>query len=119
MTGWDVEDYRARGYLDQGSRLVTPTITVRGEPYIRPTSTVNGPNELGVEMMLLMLAAVFGSFQFKGAFRSLSIVLLPVFALGIVLTFSRSAILGTVLALAISGFVLVRYPYGGQQGKAH
>jgi hypothetical protein len=119
VTGWDAEDYRARGYLDQGGRLVTPTITVRGEPYIRPSSTVSGPNELGVDMMLLMLAAVFGSFQFKGALRNLSLILLSAFALGIVLTFSRSAILGTALALLLSGVLLVRsiYRVKGQESR--
>jgi hypothetical protein len=117
VAGWDADDYRMRGYLDQGGRLVTPTITVRGEPYIRPTSTVSGPNELGVDMLLLMLIAVFGAFLSKGTHRLLSILLIPIFALMIILTFSRSAILGTLTSLIIVALLIIRQGIGEDREK--
>jgi len=108
VTGWDANAYRARGYLRQNGELVTPTIEVRGQDYIRPTSTVSGPNELGVDMMLLMLLALFGAFSLKNTLRLLSVGLVPVFALGIVLTFSRSSMLGMGTALLIAILLLFR-----------
>jgi len=108
VAGWSVDDYRARGYLRQNGELVTPTIVVRGQDYIRPTSSVSGPNELGVDMMLLMLLALFGAFSLKSTLRILSLVLVPVFALGIVLTFSRSSMLGMGTALLIAILLLFR-----------
>jgi hypothetical protein len=108
VTDWSADDYRARGYLDQSGRLVNPTITVRDLPYLRPTSTVSGPNELGVDMLLLMLIAVFGAFHSKGAHRIFSILLIPIFALMIILTFSRSAILGTLTSLIIVAMLIIR-----------
>ncbi|TFH37004.1 MAG: hypothetical protein E4G99_03595 [Anaerolineales bacterium] len=101
VTGWTADDYRGRGYLRQNGELVSPTIKVRGQDYIRPTSTVSGPNELGVDMLLLLLFAVFGAFSFKGSMRGFAILFIPVFALGIIQTYSRSAILGTVAALLV------------------
>jgi hypothetical protein len=114
VAGWNADDYRMNGYLRQNGELVTPTIKVRGQDYIRPTSTVSGPNELGVDMMVLMLLAIFGAFQFKKYRRGLSIVLVPVFLFGVVLTFSRSSMLGMLAAIALS-FVLLILRGGGSR----
>ncbi|MCJ7823805.1 MAG: hypothetical protein MUP44_02800 [Anaerolineales bacterium] len=59
--GWTDVDYRAYGYLRQNGELVTPTIQVSGQSYIRPTSTVSGPNELGISMLILSMGAFFGA----------------------------------------------------------
>ncbi len=114
VAGWDDDAYRTRGYIRQNGEIVSPTITVQGEDYIRPTSTVSGPNELGVDMMLLMLLALFAAFSLKNNLRLLSLGLVPVFALGIVLTFSRSSMLG--MAAAVSACLLLLIKKGGQAG---
>jgi O-antigen ligase len=107
VTGWTAEEYRARGYLRQNGELVSPTIHVQGQPYIRPTSTVSGPNELGVDMMLLMLVGVFSAYVLNRPLKFISMILVPIFAVGLALTFSRSAILGTLVAFLAFGLLLI------------
>ena len=106
--GWNVEDYRAHGYLRQNGELVTPTIQVRGQPYIRPTSTVSGPNELGISMLLLSMGAFFGALYFDGRLRILLGLLTPIFLLGVMLTFSRSAFLGLIVAIIAAMMLLIK-----------
>jgi hypothetical protein len=77
--GWTDVDYRVQGYFRQNGELVTPTIQVRGQPYIRPTSTVSGPNELGISMLLLSMGAFFGALYFDGRLRNLLGLLTPIF----------------------------------------
>jgi len=106
--GWTEVDYRAHGYLRQNGELVTPTIQVRGQPYIRPTSTVSGPNELGVSMLLLSMGAFFGALYFDGRLRILLGLLTPIFLLGLMLTFSRSAFLGLIVAIVAATMLLIK-----------
>ena len=106
--GWTEVDYRAHGYLRQNGELVTPTIQVRGQPYIRPTSTVSGPNELGVSMLLLSMGALFGAFYFDGKLRILLGLLTPIFLLGVMLTFSRSAFFGLIVAIVAATMLLIK-----------
>ncbi|MGB2897457.1 MAG: hypothetical protein WBB65_15015 [Anaerolineales bacterium] len=106
--GWTEADYRAHGYVRQNGELVTPTIQVRGQPYIRPTSTVSGPNELGVSMLLLSMGAFFGALYFDGRLRILLGWLTPIFLLGVMLTFSRSAFLGLIAAIIAATILLIK-----------
>ncbi|MDF1501260.1 MAG: O-antigen ligase family protein [Anaerolineales bacterium] len=92
--GWTETMYRQWGYIDQAGRLVAPTISVRGEAYIRPTSTVSGPNELAVDMLLLALGSAFGVLSAKNKWRWGLAPMSGLFVLGTALTFSRSALLG-------------------------
>jgi hypothetical protein len=108
IVGWTDVDYRGHGYLRQNGELVTPTIQVRGQPYIRPTSTVSGPNELGVSMLLLSMGAFFGALYFDGRLRILLGLLTPVFLLGVMLTFSRSAFLGLIVAIIAATMLLIK-----------
>jgi hypothetical protein len=55
---------------------------------------VSGPNELGMEMLLLGIAAALGAYFLKGLRRYLLLVCSVLFLLGLALTFSRSAVLG-------------------------
>ena len=106
--GWTEAEYRAHGYLRQNGELVTPTIQVRDQPYIRPASTVSGPNELGVSMLLLSMGAFFGALYFNGRLRILLGLLTPIFLLGVMLTFSRSAFLGLIVAIIAATILLLK-----------
>lgn len=106
--GWAEVDYSDRGYLRQNGELVSPTIQVRGQPYIRPTSTVSGPNELGISMLLLSMGAFFGALYINGRIRILLGLLTPIFLLGVMLTFSRSAFLGIIVAIAAATMLLIK-----------
>ncbi len=55
---WDAEVYRAEGYVRQDGQLVVPEVGIGGRTYLRPASTVSGPNELGLDMVLLFLLAL-------------------------------------------------------------
>jgi hypothetical protein len=103
--GWTETMYRQWGYIDQAGRLVAPTISVRGEAYIRPTSTVSGPNEFAVDMLMLALGSAFGVLSAKNNWRSGLAPLSGMFALGTALTFSRSPLLG-LGASALSAMLL-------------
>ncbi|MCJ7824175.1 MAG: O-antigen ligase family protein, partial [Anaerolineales bacterium] len=106
--GWTEVDYSDRGYLRQNGELVSPTIQVSGQPYIRPTSTVSGPNELGISMLLLSMGAFFGALYFDGRLRILLGLLTPFLILGVMLTFSRSAILGLIVAILAATILLLK-----------
>jgi hypothetical protein len=106
--GWTEADYRAHGYLRQNGELVTPTIQVRGQPYIRPTSTVSGPNELGVSMLLLSMGAFFGALYFNRRLRIPLCLLALLFLVGLVLTFSRSAFLGLLVAIFAAMMLFIK-----------
>ncbi len=104
--GWDEALYRARGYVRQNGELVAPPVWIQGREIIRPTSTVSGPNELGVDMLILFMLAGLAAVELRsrGYFAATGLALL--FFVGLSLTFSRSAFLGWLAAL---GFVLLFY----------
>ena len=115
--GWTEMDYRVHGYLRQNGELVTPTIQVSGQSYIRPTSIVSGPNELGVSMLLLSMGAFFGAVYFNGRLRILLGLLTPIFLLGVMLTFSRSAFLGLIVAIIVATILLLKPQPTGPEDK--
>ena len=107
---WDELIYRNAGYVRQDGQLVVPTVGIGGEPYLRPASTVSGPNELALDMVIMILMALMwmpGESLAQGAGLGL-LALLYTAALGA--TASRSGALGlvgsalTVAALRISDF---------------
>ncbi len=103
--GWTEADYKARGYQRQSGELVTPVIEAFGGSYIRPASTVSGPNELGVDMLLLFLIAaqwvIFARFPGRIILGICSVL----FLVGLSLTFSRSAFLGLIAAIISLGML--------------
>jgi hypothetical protein len=90
---WSEETYRAEGYVRQDGSLVVPPTVVRGQVFIRPASTVSGPNELGVDMVLLTMLAVLAMPAIKAAGRVGLGALAVIFTLMLGVTFSRSAML--------------------------
>jgi len=104
--GWSEADYRGHGYIRQNGELVAPPVWIQEREIIRPTSTVSGPNELGVDMIILSMLAGLAAVELRsrGCFAATGLALL--FFVGLALTFSRSAFLGWLAAL---GFVLLFY----------
>jgi len=100
--GWDEALYRASGYVRQNGELVAPPVWIRGSRIIRPTSTVSGPNELGVDMLILFMLAGLAAVELRSRIRFVALGLVPLFFVGLALSFSRSAFLGWLAAL---GFV--------------
>jgi len=104
--GWSEADYRGRGYIRQNGELVAPPVWIQGREIIRPTSTVSGPNELGVDMLILFMLAGLAAVELRSRARFAALGLALLFFVGLALTFSRSAFLGWLAAL---GFVLLFY----------
>ncbi len=96
--GWSEADYRAEGYLRQNGELVVPPVSIGGRLYLRPSSTVSGPNELGVDMVLLTLLALFSLDGAKGTRLVAYGALVLLFASGLAVSVSRSAFLALLAA---------------------
>jgi hypothetical protein len=105
---WDEVDYRAGGYVQPDGRLVSPILPIRGEMYVRPASFVSGPNELGVDMVILVMVALSWFVEERRAQRYFFLGLGALFAAGMVVTMSRSAFLAFLLAVGV--FVLMFIP---------
>jgi hypothetical protein len=104
---WTEETYRAEGYVRQDGSLVVPPTIVRGQVFIRPASTVSGPNELGVDMVLLTILAVLAIPGVRPIGRVALAVLAAVFTLMLGVTFSRSAMLAYLAAWAAMGLLAI------------
>lgn len=98
---WSKADYRAQGYVRQNGDLVTPSITLRGVEYIRPASVVSGPNEFGVDMMVISAVGLLAAAFTSRAARWSSIGLAVLFAVGLVVSYSRSSLLGYIAMLVV------------------
>jgi hypothetical protein len=107
-TTWSEADYRAGGYVQPDGRLVSPILPIRGEWYVRPASFVSGPNELGVDMVILVMVALSWFVEERRARRYFFLGLGVLFAAGMAVTMSRSAFLGFLLAVGV--FVLMFIP---------
>jgi hypothetical protein len=105
---WSEADYRAGGYIQPDGRLVSPSLLIRGEWYVRPASFVSGPNELGVDMVILVMVALSWFVEDRRARRYVFLLLSVLFAAGMAVTISRSAFLAFLLALGV--FVLMLIP---------
>lgn len=96
---WTEQDYREQGYVRQDGDLVVPYAWIGGEPFLRPASTVSGPNELGLDLLLMALLAVTWSLNARGFWRIPLAGFSLLFVAGMALSYSRSAALGFVVAL--------------------
>lgn len=96
---WTEPDYRREGYVRQSGELVAPVATVAGELYLRPVSTVSGPNELGLDMVLLLSMAALWLVSVPRNRSSFALAFLAVlFTAGLGASASRSALLAFVAA---------------------
>lgn len=99
VVGWDEARYRDEGYLRQDGSLVVPYTRIGERRYLRPASTVSGPNELGMDMALLVLVSLFAVAGERGANRGLPTGLALLFVVGLAVTVSRSSLLGFLAGL--------------------
>jgi hypothetical protein len=105
--GWTEETYKAWGYVDQIGRItgLFRDLGQIGVEFIRPASTVSGPNELGVLFLIFFYLALqwllFGVKNERLVMTLLSIAFLA----GLAMTNSRSVFLG----LMASGTVFLVY----------
>ncbi|MEW6569405.1 MAG: O-antigen ligase family protein [Chloroflexota bacterium] len=97
---WDADAYRAEGYVRQDGQLVVPEVSFGGRSYLRPASTVSGPNELGLDMVILFLLAAQAAAVVSPGLRLLPAGSAVVFVAGLAVSYSRSAFLGMLTALA-------------------
>jgi hypothetical protein len=96
---WTEEDFRAEGYVRQDGDLVAPYGWIQGRRFVRPASTVSGPNEVGLDMVLLFLMAVLAIPAIRRAAVPLAGMAL-LFTVGLAASLSRSAFLGFLASLA-------------------
>ena len=104
---WTEATYRTEGYVRQDGSLVVPPTTVRGQVFIRPASMVSGPNELGIDMVILTMLAVLSLPAAKRLGRLGLVLLAALFTLMLGITFSRSAILAYITAWAGVGVLVL------------
>ena len=98
---WSPEDFRAEGYVRQDGQLVVTDRQIAGVTLMRPASTVSGPNELGVDLVIMFVMAVVALASVKGGLRNLTLGIALIFTAGLALTGSRSALLAFLAASAV------------------
>ena len=107
VAAWDEATFRAEGYVRQDGSLVVPYSTIGERRYLRPASTVSGPNELGLDMVLLLLLAGFAAVHAIPKLRAPLVGLMLVLTGAMALSVSRSAFLG-LMAAALAAAALSR-----------
>ncbi len=109
QSGWSPEQYAAWGFGTPSGQVGIPTGGVIGQAGLRPPSTVTGPNELAVHMLLMAVAAFLLIFETSGRLRIVCALAMGLFGAGLVTTSSRSGFLGLLVGLALAtAFVLRR-----------
>jgi hypothetical protein len=98
VLGWSEETYTLWGYLTQEGKITGLPLWLGGDLYIRPASTVSGPNELGVLFSIFFFLALSWAVSGSSKVRPFMILLSIAFLTGLAMTFSRSAFLGFVIA---------------------
>jgi len=97
---WEDADYLRNGYVLAEGELDTVHVTGNdGVIRVRPPSSVTGPNEFGLQMILMLLASGLLGVMSKGWRRWALFVLAAAFAVAHMYSFSRSALIGLLAAL--------------------
>lgn len=97
---WDAADYVRFGFGEASGQVGIPEVGIAGATRIRPPSTVTGPNELSLHMMLataLSLTLLLSDLRRNALLWGAAAL---TFA-ALVLTASRSGFLGLVAAVAV------------------
>jgi hypothetical protein len=103
---WTEADYYAQGYVRPNGELVTPPVYFSdGSFRLRPSSTVSGPNELGVHMVLLFIASLQWMVVSKGRARWLLGLLSVAYLIALAISYSRSALLAWIMAVVMLGLM--------------
>lgn len=105
---WAPNDYRAWGFGEPTPEIGVPTVFLRGGSYLRPPSTVTGPNELALHMVLLSLFTIASVVSAQGNTRWVLAALALLFGACLLVTASRSGLLAFVVGLGILGLAKLR-----------
>ena len=104
FSSWTESDYLMRGYVRPGGELGVPGVTLGSVRRLRPPSTVTGPNELGIHMVLLSLMTLLWAYAARGVSRWILGACALLFFVGLTVTYSRSALIAFgVGLLALAG----------------
>lgn len=106
---WTADTYRAEGYLRQDGSLVVPQADMAERLYLRPSSTVSGPNELGLDMVVLTVLCGMAIPGAGGRGRVLLSVLAALFTATLVVSFSRSGLLAFLAAWAAVAYLALSH----------
>jgi len=105
LLAWTEETYKLWGYVDQAGRITGLFRDLEelglGTGFIRPPSTVSGPNELAVLMSILFFLALQWALFGPRKWRPYLIVGCVGFLVGLIITNSRSAFLGFMTSVGI------------------
>jgi hypothetical protein len=109
LATWTEETYRAWGYVDQIGRItgLFRDLGQIGVAFIRPASTVSGPNELGAIMLVFFFLSLLWMMLGPPRYRLIMITLSVGFLVALAVTNSRSVFLGLVAGVTILIFYLV------------
>ena len=99
--GWQKVDYVRWGFGEPSGQIGIPGTTIMGDRYIRPPSTVTGPNELAMHMALLILVSGGSFFEMQKSRRWLLMVGVALFVFCLILTYSRSTLVGFIVGGAL------------------
>jgi hypothetical protein len=101
---WTEADYRELGFFfdnSWGEEIFVPTVEFGESVVLRPVSTVTGPNELASHMLVFSVLAFQMFIMEKKAGRWLYLLLTGLFIGCLVLTYARTALLGSFLVFGI------------------
>ncbi|TFH33212.1 MAG: hypothetical protein E4G99_11750 [Anaerolineales bacterium] len=112
FVGWTEETYKQWGYVDQIGRITGLFRDLEeldlGTGFIRPASTVSGPNELGSLMLILFFLALQWLFLGPRNARPYLILLSVGFVAGLAMTNSRSVFIGFIASAGMLILYLIR-----------
>jgi len=97
---WTAQDYARWGFGLPRSELGIPSTGVPGIVDLRAPSTVTGPNELGMHMVLGLLLASQLMLTAERGNQWLCFAIGLLFGIALVLTFSRSDLLASLIGMA-------------------
>ena len=112
LTSWTEETYKAWGFVDQIGRItgLFRDYGQIGVAFIRPASTVSGPNELGVLFLIFFFLALQWQLFGVKKVRLVMFLLSITFLVGLAMTNSRAAFVGLITsAVLLLIYLIQRY----------
>ncbi len=105
---WTFDDLRSWGFVNQTGAIPTAFFTRIGEGdrRLRAMSTVTGPNEMGLISVLVLLWTASLALRRQPGWRRAGLAALFIlYAVGLIFTFSRSAILALIVGTGAWGLL--------------
>ena len=110
LMSWTEETYKAWGFVDQIGRItgLFRDYGQIGVAFIRPASTVSGPNELGVLFLIFFYLALQWQLFGGKKVRLMMFLLSIAFLVGLAMTNSRAAFVGLIASAGLLLIYLIR-----------